>query len=147
MTYRGFWIICRTCLFPIRLPDNLSRRTGLNPSRTILLACPVCAHVRQYRGAEVKIVAFRIPDPFRQKRAVLYTVDVPCGIPRCEGTARIFAVAATSVSVASLLELWKHWVIQATCQGHSFRPLPRRTWAVCGVHEVGPSLANMRSFA
>jgi hypothetical protein len=140
MIYRGFWIVCRTCLFPIRLPyvsGNPSRRSGLNASRTLLLACPVCAHVRQYRRAEVKVVAFRMPDPFRQKRAVLYTVEVPCGIPRCDGTARVYAVAATTVSVALLLELWKHWVIHTRCQGHSFKPLPRREWAVCGVHEEG----------
>jgi hypothetical protein len=67
---------------------------------------------------------------------VLYMVEVPCGIPRCDGIARIYAVAATSVSVASLLELWKHWVIHARCQGHSFRPLSRRTWLVFGIHEV-----------
>jgi len=139
MIYRGFRIICRTCLFPIRLPylaRTSFRRNQPNPSRTILLACPVCGHVGQYRRAELKIVAFRIPDPFRQKRAVLYTVEAPCGIPRCEATARIYAVAATSVSVAALLELWKHWVIHARCQDHPFKPLSRRTWAVCGVHEI-----------
>jgi hypothetical protein len=142
MIYRGFWIVCRTCLFPIRLPylpGTSFRRNGPSASRTILLACPVCAHVRQYRGTEVKIIAFRIPDPFRQKRAVLYTVEVPCGIPRCDGTARIYAVAATTVSVAWLLELWKHWVIHARCQGHSFKPLPRRTWVVCGAAQFGGS--------
>jgi hypothetical protein len=137
--YRGFLVTCRTCLFPIRLPHPLRASFGherATRSRTILLACPVCAHVRRYRGAELRIIAFRTPDPFRQKRAVLYAVDVPCGIPHCDGRAKICAVAATAVSVASLLELWKHWVIHARCQGHSFKPLPRRTWVVCGIHEV-----------
>jgi len=84
----------------------------------------------------MNMVAFRIPDPFRRKTAVLYTVEVPCRIPRCDKTARIYAVAATSLSVASLLELWKHWVIHARCQGHYFKPLPRKTWVVCSVHAL-----------
>lgn len=140
MTYRGLWIVCRTCLFPIRLPRLLGAppgHNGPNPTLETLLACPVCAHVRKYRRANVKIIAFRIPDPFRQKRAVLYTVEVPCAIQGCDGTARIYAVAAASVTVALLLEVWKHWVIHARCPGHSFRPLPRRTWVVHGVHDAG----------
>jgi len=140
MIYRGFWIVCHTCLFPIRLPyvsGKRSQGSGIDAGRPLLLACPVCAHVRQYRRVEIKAVAFRMPDPFRQKRAVLYAVEVPCGIPRCDSMARIYAVAATSVSVALLMELWKHWVIHARCQGHSFKPLPSRAWSVCGIHEGG----------
>jgi hypothetical protein len=147
MTYRGGWIVCSTCLFPIRLP-HLSRRpfprnwpqSGL----TILLACPVCAHVRRYRGTEVETIVFRIPDPFRQKKAVLYAVEVQCGIPRCHGAAKIYAVAPTTVSIVSLLELWKHWVIHKRCEGHSFKPLPRRAWAIYGVTEVKPSAGRQR---
>lgn len=135
MTYRGFWIICRTCLFPIRLPDVPEfRRQEPDPSGPLLLACPVCAHVRPYQGTELEAVGFRIPDPFRQKWAVLYTVDVPCAIPGCESTARIFTVAAANVSVAVLLQLWRHWVIHTRCAGHKFKPLPNRTWAVSGIN-------------
>jgi hypothetical protein len=138
MIYRGFWIVCRSCLFPIRLPyvsGDPSRRGGIQVRGTMLLACPVCAHVRQYRRVDVKAVVFRMPYPFRQKKALLYAVEVPCGIPRCDRRAKIYAVGATTVSVALLMELWKHWVIHARCQGHSFKPLPRRAWSVCGVHE------------
>jgi hypothetical protein len=140
MIYRGFWIICRTCLFPIRLPYR--RKTSLprkrsNASRMVLLACPVCAHVRPYQAAELKTVRFRIPDPFRRKEAVFYAIDAGCSRPRCDVVATIYAVAATTVSVASLLELWKHWVIHAHCEGHSFKPLPHQTWTVRGVHGIG----------
>jgi hypothetical protein len=140
MIYQGSWIVCRTCLFPIRLPyisGNPSHGSGIHTGRPILLACPVCAHVERYRRAEVKAVAFRVSDPFRQKRAVLYAVEVPCGTPGCDGTVKIYAVAATTVSVALLMKLWKHWVIHARCQGHTFKPLPGRAWSVCGVHEGG----------
>ena len=139
MAYRGSWIICRSCLFPIRLPYLMRiafQCEGQAPNRSILLACPVCAHVRQYRGAELEMVGFRIPDPFRQKRVVLYRVEVACAMPRCAATARIYAVGATTISVAALLQLWKHWVIHLRCQGHAFKPLHRRTWAVSGGYEV-----------
>lgn len=140
MIYRGCWVVCSTCKFPIRLP-HLPRTTFLrkwrDPNRIILLACPVCVHVGQYRKAEFETVGFRVPDPFRRKRASLYAIEVPCAIPHCDKTARIYAVAATTVSVTSLLELWKHWVIHASfCSGHSFKPFSRRTWSVCRVDEV-----------
>lgn len=141
MIYRGCWVVCSTCMFPIRLP-YLPKTTFVHkwrdPSRTILLACPVCVHVGQYRKAEFETVGFRVPDPFRRKRASLYMVEVPCAIPHCDKTARIYAVAAATVSVASLLELWRHWVIRvSSCRGHSFKPFPRRTWLVCRVDEIG----------
>lgn len=139
MTYRGCWIVCHYCLFPIRLPFPLKVSFGPEKNRSIpiLLACPACAHVEQYRGTELKAIAFRIPDPFRQKKAALYVVEVPCRIPGCDGTAKICAVAATSVSIALLLELWKHWVIRAHCRGHSFEARRRLwSWGVYGVHRV-----------
>jgi hypothetical protein len=139
MTYRGLWIICRTCLFPIRLPyqpNSSSKRTWPNPNRRFFLACPVCAHVRAYREAKLERVAFRVPDPFRRKRAVLYAVEIGCRNPHCRVALRIYTVAAITVSVASLLELWKHWVIHAHCKGHSLKPLPSRTWRVSSVGGV-----------
>jgi hypothetical protein len=61
---------------------------------------------------------------------VLYAVDLGCANRHCQHIVRIYAVAATTVSLASLLEVWKHWVIHMRCQGHSFRPLSRRTWGI-----------------
>jgi hypothetical protein len=137
MTYRGFWIVCRNCLFPIRLPNlKTSPSFANNGSIGILLACPVCAHVKPYRGAALEAVAFRIPDPFRQKKAALYVVEVPCRISHCDQKAKIYAVSATTVSVTSLLELWKHWVIHARCPGHFFSARRYWTWGVYGVHQV-----------
>lgn len=138
MTYRGFWIVCRNCLFPIRLPSLLKTLLHLENSRSnsILLACPVCAYVEPYAGGELEAIAFRIPDPFGQKKAALYVVRVPCGVQDCEETARIYAVAATTLSVTSLLQLWRHWVIHATCRNHSFRARRCSTWSVYDVHQV-----------
>jgi hypothetical protein len=134
MTYRGFWIVCRNCSFPVRLPSLLKSSLGLSSSNHLLLACPVCARVEPYRGAELRAIAFRgIPDPFRKEKATLYAVDVPCGVPHCAAAARIYAVAAAAVSVTSLLELWKHWVIHASCRNHSFKARRCWTWGVYGV--------------
>jgi len=140
MIYRGCWIICSTCLFPIRLP-YLPKTKFLHkwqhPTHAILLACPVCLHVGQYRKREFEMVAFRVPDPFHRKRASLYVIEVPCAIPHCDKTVKIYAVAAATVSVASLLKLWSHWVIRASsCRGHSLKPFPRRTWSVRPVDQV-----------
>jgi hypothetical protein len=98
MTHRGFWIVCRNCLFPIRLPTILKTSACLSRSNRFLLSCPVCAHVERYRGAEVGAIAFRIPDPFRLDKATLYAVEVPCRVPHCEGKTWIYAVAATSLT-------------------------------------------------
>jgi hypothetical protein len=137
MIYRGFWIICRVCLFPIRLPDAAPfLRPDYRRTPPILFACPACAHLRQYQGIDFRIVQFRIPDPFREKRAVLYKVEVPCGIPRCESIAGIYAVGAASISVAALLKLWKYWLIHGRCQGHRFKPLPYRTWTVSNATDM-----------
>lgn len=138
MTYRGFWIVCRICMFPIRLPYSLktSLRLEKTNSTAIHLGCPVCAHVEQYSKTELKVVAFRVPDPFRQKKAVLYVVEVPCGTARCQGTAKIYTVAAANISISSLMELWKYWVIQAHCPGHSFKARRRWTWGVYGVDQT-----------
>jgi hypothetical protein len=130
MTYRGFWIVCCNCLFPVRLPALLKASLRLGGSNRFLLACPACAHVEQYRSAELSAIAFRIPDPFRQEKASFYEVEVPCRVRHCKGTARIYAVAAASRSVMSLLELWKHWVIHPPCRDHSFKPSRRSTWGV-----------------
>lgn len=140
MTYRGSWIICRHCRFPIRLPYLLKTSLCLENVRSIpiLLACPVCAFVEPYRRSAIEAVAFRIPDPFRQKKAALYAVEVPCRVLHCEGTATIYAVGASSISVTSLLELWKHWVIRVACRNHSFKARRCLTWGVYGVHQVRP---------
>jgi hypothetical protein len=136
MTYREFWIVCRNCLFPIRIPSLLKNFLSLSYSNRLLLACPVCAHVEQYRGAEFRAIAFRIPDPFQQEKATLYAVEIPCGIPHCEGTIWIYAAAATSLSVRALLDLWKHWVIHASCRNHFFKARRCWTWGVYGVRQA-----------
>src|SRR5215813_6095053 len=139
MIYHGLWIICRSCLFPVRLPYEPQRTFGPDLSakkQSIVLACPACGHVRRYRQSALRTVGFRIPDPFRVKKAVLYAVDVGCTSPHCPNKARIYAVAAITVSVASLLEVWKHWVIHLRCQGHAFSPRSRTTW---GIYSIGPS--------
>jgi hypothetical protein len=140
MIYRGFWIICRSCLFPVRLPyepQGMFVHDFPEPKRSIVFACPACAHARRYRREDFKTVDFRIPDPFRAKKAVLYAVDVSCASPHCTNNARIYAVGATTVSLASLLEVWKHWLIHVPCRGHSFKPLSRRTWGIYSIS--GPS--------
>lgn len=137
MIYRGSLITCRTCLFPVRLPYGLRGtldRSMSERKRSIVLACPACAHVRRYRRADLEAITFRIPDPFHLKKAVLYAVDAACATSRCGNTPRIYAVAATTVSVASLLEVWKHWVIHMHCQGHSFKPLSPRTWWIHSIN-------------
>ena len=136
MMYRGFWILCRSCLFPVRLPsefpgifvDDFIQKKG-----SAVLACPACGHVRRYRSADLERVSFRIPDPFRLKKAVLYAVDLGCANRHCQHTVRIYAVAATTVSVALLLEVWKYWVIHVRCQGHRFKPVSRRTWGIYSI--------------
>lgn len=133
MMYRGFWILCRSCLFPVRLPYEFPAilvHDFKEKKASAVLACPACGHVRRYRRADFKTVSFRIPDPFRLQKAVLYAVDLGCANRHCQHIVRIYAVAATTVSLASLLEVWKHWVIHMRCQGHSFRPLSRRTWGI-----------------
>jgi hypothetical protein len=144
MTYRGFWIVCHNCLFPIRLPSLLKGSLCLSRSNRPLLACPACAHVEQYRSAELRAITFRIPDPFGQEKATLYAVEVPCRVPHCKGTARIYAVAASTLSVMSLLDLWKYWVIHSPCRNHSFRARRCWTWGVYGVRRPSTNLlANL----
>ncbi len=136
MIYRGSWILCRNCLFPVRLPSEphgILVRDFFEHSRLVALACPACGHVRCYRSADLKTVGFRIPDPFHLRRAVLYALDLGCANRHCHHTVRIYAVAAATVSVASLLEVWKHWVMHLRCEGHSFRPLSRRTWGIVSI--------------
>ena len=136
MIYRGFWIICRDCSFPIRLPyepHGVFVHTFSEQKSSVVLACPVCAQAGLYRRADVETVGFRMPDPFRSKKAVLYTVEVGCASSQCQNEVRIYAVASTSLSVASLLEVWKYWVIHLRCPGHPFRPLSRRTWGIFDV--------------
>jgi len=133
MMYRGFWILCRSCLFPVRLPyefPGIFVHDLIEKKASAVLACPACAHVRRYARADLTTVSFRIPDPYRLKKAALYAVDVDCANRHCQHTVRIYAAGATTVSVASLLEVWKHWVIHVRCQGHPFRPLSHRTWGI-----------------
>ena len=136
MTYRGLWIVCRNCLFPIRLPSFLKTVLGSSGSELLLLACPVCVHIERYKTAELRAIAFRIPDPFRQGKAILYAVEIPCKVTKCKGIAKIYAVAATTLSVMALIELWKHWVIRTPCQNHSFKARRSWTWGVYGVREI-----------
>jgi hypothetical protein len=139
MSDRGLCIICRLCLFPIRLPRTgpfLRNESGRIPP--ILLACPACAHVQPHQAVELRTVHFRLPDPFRENRAVLYRVEVPCAIRRCESTANIYAAAAASISLAALLKLWKYWAIHRRCQGHPFRPMPCATWGISTATDMLP---------
>jgi len=136
MMYRGVWILCRSCLFPVRLPyefPGIFVHDFIEKKASAVLACPACGHVRRYARADLTTVSFRIPDPFRLKKAVLYAVDVDCANRHCQHTVRIYAAGATTVSVASLLAVWKYWVIHVRCQGHPFKPLSRRTWGVYSI--------------
>jgi hypothetical protein len=136
MMYRGFWILCPSCLFPVRLPYGSSRifvHDFIEKKASAVFACPACGRVRRYRRADLKTVSFRIPDPFCLKKVVLYAVDLGCATQHCRESVRIYAVAATTISVASLLEVWKHWVIHVRCQEHPFRPLSRKTWGIYSI--------------
>lgn len=107
MMFRGFWILCRSCLFPVRLPYEFPAifvHDFKGKKASAVLACPACGHVRRYRRADLKTVSFRIPDPFRLKKAMLYAVDLGCANRHCQHTVRICAVAATTVSLARAQE-------------------------------------------
>src|SRR5579872_4826887 len=142
MSGDGCWIVCRTCRFPIRLPRTLLRASpGTSVSR-LVLACPICGHVYEYRASHLERVNFKIPDPFLTRRALLYYIAFPCAAPVCPTRAEIFAIGAEDVSVASLLTLWQHWTIHVRCRdGHLLRPARIANWAVSRTSEQGRLLA------
>lgn len=131
--YQGFWIICRTCEFPIRLPDAnkmfVNGRRGA--VRKILLACPVCTHVHLYETVNIERIQFRTPDPFGRSTATLYLVKFHCAARSCPSEAAICAVAAASISVAQLLGIWKFWKLHPRCEtGHRLRAPSVSSWIV-----------------
>lgn len=93
------------------LRTEAKRRTGVSRLRAL----------RRHRRADLSTVGFRNPDPFRRKKAVLYAVDLGCASPHCENNAKVYPVAAITESVASLLDVWKRWVIHLRCPGHALR--------------------------
>ena len=130
--YRGFWIICRTCKFPIRLPDRLKMFTGPGDAvRHILLACPACVHVHPYRARSLERTHFRTSDPFRQSAATLYLVRFHCAVRACPSEAAVRAVAANTTSLAQLMGIWKFWKLHARCEsGHTLRAPNVSDWVV-----------------
>jgi len=124
------------CRFPIRLPRTLLRASPTLSVSRLILACPICGHVYEYRVSHVEKVKFQVPDPFLTRRAVLYDIAFPCAAPVCPTRAEIFAIAAEDVSVASLLTLWQHWTIHVRCrEGHLLRPARIANWAVSRTSE------------
>ncbi len=131
-TYRGFWIICRSCKFPIRLPDQKRILVAQHPAgHQDLLACPVCANVHVYLAETLERTQFRTPDPFRRSAAIVYLVKFHCAVRSCRSEAAVRAVAATSISVAQLLGIWKFWKLHARCEaGHTLRVPNVSDWVV-----------------
>lgn len=137
MSTYGYWIICRTCRFPIRMPRTPGRHSpsrSKGPPPHLVLACPVCGHVHKYTTSHFERVAFHIPDPFRNHRAILYSIAFPCAISACPNWATIFAIGAEDVSVALLLTLWRHWSIHVRCPQHHFlKPAAVVYWTISRV--------------
>jgi hypothetical protein len=131
-TYRGFWIICRSCKFPIRLPNGQDVFPGrADAVRQIMLACPVCAHVHPYRSVNLERTHFRTLDPFIRSTAILYLVKFHCAFRSCSSEAAVRAVAASSISVAQLLGVWKFWRLHARCEtGHTLRAPDASDWVI-----------------
>lgn len=132
-SYRGYWIVCRNCKFPIRLPDTHAAFSGATrrPVRQILLACPVCANVHSYRAKSLETVQFCTPDPFRKGSATIYLAIFCCPVGSCRSKATVRAVAASTVSVARLLEVWKFWKMHVRCKtGHVLHVPNILTWVV-----------------
>ena len=127
--YVGYWLEChnRKCGFPIRVPDpasKLDKKYG-----TFHFACPVCLHVNNYTGKDLRKVRFCSPDPYRAGKLILYSVRFGCGQPRCTAESMAFTAAAANVSIAVLLQFWKKWKVKFSCKGkHRFRMRDSRTW-------------------
>ncbi|SRR5579872_450687 len=143
MSVDGCWIVCRTCRFPIRLPRTLlrARRGASIPS--LVLACPICAHVHKYGISHLERINFQVPDPFLNHRAVLYSVNFPCATSACPTQAEIFVTAAEDVSVASLLTFWKNWAIHVRCRTrHLVKPVDPTNWVIAR-YRVGARSQSM----
>ena len=128
----GYWSVCQTCGFPIRLPNSKKWPDGpSNRQRRVLLACPVCLNVHTFDPKKLEAVRFRIPDPFRAHSAILYRVVFRCGKRSCSSKADIRAMAAAETSVAELLGIWRFWNLHVRCSdGHGFRVPSLATWVI-----------------
>lgn len=131
--YRGCWMVCLTCKFPIRLPEPKERSSivARRRIRRILLACPVCANVHSYASNSLDAIQFRTADPFRNDSAILYRVLFRCAVGACRRQVAIHAVGATRVSVARLFGVWKFWNLHLRCKtGHLLHAPAQGTWVV-----------------
>lgn len=129
----GNWLEChnRNCGFPIRVPTQPAKKSGRGSGGvgSLLFACPVCLEVSSYTKKELRRVRFRSPDPYQGGKLVLYSTTVGCTHPRCSEKVTIFATAAASVSVATLVEFWKHWKVNLRCAArHRFRMAQPALW-------------------
>ena len=133
LEYAGNWLECRNrnCGFPTRVP--YSCRTKKVAGRTtdsapFLFACPVCLHINPYENKELRRVRFRWPDPYKTGKLVLYSALVGCAHPLCPTELTIFTPAASTVSLAALLGLWKSWTLDIQCGRHRFRMRNNESW-------------------
>lgn len=131
----GHWLECRNgkCGFPVRLPYSAaaprSRSAAGGKPAEVLFACPVCLEINAYSGNDLRNVQFRSPDPYEAGKLVLYSVLVGCAQPRCQREAAVMTAAASNVSLAALLRLWKGWKVDFPCDAnHRFRPRHPHTW-------------------
>ena len=142
MSVDGCWIMCRTCRFPVRLPQGLLRMANLDSPSYLVLACPLCGHVYRYQSSNFERVRFRTPDPFLNGQATLYSVNFRCAISACSKQAEVLAVGAEDVNVASLLNFWKHWTMHVRCRGrHLLKPPALAYWEVFRVSNRVPAPA------
>ena len=127
--YVGYWLEChnRKCGFPIRVPHRASRLD--KKYEAFHFACPVCLHVNNYTGKDLRKLRFGSPDPYQAGKLVLYSARFRCAHPRCAAEGVVFTAAAANVSVAILLQFWKRWKVKFNCTGkHRFRIRGPRTW-------------------
>ena len=136
--YLGCWLECRNrnCGFPIRVP--YSRKLTKSDTGAFSFACPVCLQVNAYERKHLRKVQFRIPDPYKSGKLVLFSAWLACAYKRCPGDLVVFTVAAADVSLAALLQLWKTWMVKIRCShGHRFRVPHVNTWWVQEEKKLG----------
>lgn len=142
MSVDGCWIVCRTCRFPVRLPRELLITVSLAFQPYLVLGCPLCGHVYKYRTSNFERVRFRAPDPFLSGHAVLYSVNFPCAVSACNTREEVLTVGAEDVSVASLLNFWKHWTMHVRCpERHLLKSPPLVYWEIFRVSNRVPASA------